>query len=536
MNRREFLKTGSVAFAAAAIPAAAKAGEDFDWDNPVAVALAAGGRWRANKNEVAIKNGVVTLKCDKASWVRITWKAKFSPTALVMGDAWERTYGDVGWRSIGEPRFSPWYFAVRDGDETLCYGMKTQPGALCSWRYDVNSITLLADVRCGCLDTEFGGRTLKVAELVSSVGGKEWWSVLRDFCKLMCPKPALPKEPVYGGDDWYAYYSAIDHRKIVAHAKFVSKLAGTHSNRPVQMVDAGWQLCHNWYLNDEYIGGPFRYPNSRFPDMKALTDEMKAAGTKPGIWIRPLETVEFVPDGAFTRRAKNVKYLDPTHPFAQEILDGDLKRFEEWGFEVVKWDFPVVDMFRRYGVSMTDSCAEGDWAFHDRTKTSAEISLDYYLRSKAAAPGLMFSACNVFSHLGAGIFENFRIGDDTSGNDFKRCIDYGVNTIACRSCQHGVFYSADADAIGVTGKIPWSRNREYLNLMAASGLAGWVSVMPEFMDDPQICSDIEAAFAKMQVPRPVARPLDFDETLAPTRWLTAEGERSFNFSICDSSK
>ncbi|HNX05399.1 MAG TPA: hypothetical protein PKI32_07840, partial [Opitutales bacterium] len=448
--------------------------------------------------------------------------------ALVLGDAWERAYADFQWKPIAVPSFSPWYFSVRDGEQTRCFGVMVQPAALCSWTWNRTSITLLADVRNACLDTLFGGRELTLATLVSYADIGDPWDVIHAFCKKMCPHPVLPQEPVIGGDDWYAYYSDNSYDRILRHTKKLAECTQGLKGRPVQTVDAGWQLCHNWYPGEEYIGGPYRYANSKFGDMRKMADAIRNLGVKPGLWIRPLETVEYVSKEAYTLRKREIKYLDPTHPEAQEILDGDIQQFLDWGFESIKWDFLVVDIFRNYAPAMNQSVVEGDWGFHDRTRTSAEICRDYYRRTAKIAKGAFINTCNTFSHLSAGCFPCYRIGDDTSGSDWSRTVKYGVNALAFRGMQHGAFYAGDADCCGITTKIPWKRNREWLHLLKYSGTPLFVSIQDEAYTN-EVRDEITSAFALASGRHPTARALDWDETLTPRRWQTFDGVKEFNW-------
>ena len=293
----------------------------IDADSPLSVVIKVDGKWRSAKgNEVSVAGGQIRLKTDRAAWVRLTWSADFGPEAKVLCDAWERSYGKMSWQPIATPWCSPWYFSVRDGERTRCLGVKVQPAALCSWAADCSSATLTMDVRCGCRDTLFGGRELVLAEIVQLEQTGDPWDAMHAFCRLMCPNPVLAEDSVFGGDDWYAYYSNNSFEGILKHAKRLADCAEGLRNRPFQMIDAGWQLCHNWYPGDEYIGGPYRYCNSKFKDMKALATAIRDLGVRPGIWCRPLETVEYVSKEAFTHRVKNVKYLDPSHPEARELL------------------------------------------------------------------------------------------------------------------------------------------------------------------------------------------------------------------------
>lgn len=530
MDRRDFLKTGIGALASAGFPILTKATggcrDTVDFNAPVSICVQSEGKWRKARDEVSVSNGVVSLKTSRASWVRITWDVQFSGDALVLGDAWERSYGNLFWRPIGIAGYSPWYFSVREGGATRCIGVKTGSAALCVWRIERNSLSLLMDVRCGCLDTLFDGRGLVLAELVQTSGDGDTWDVIHRFCGMMCPRPKLPALPFYGGNDWYAYYSDTSFDRILDHSRMLAECSRGLANRPFHTIDCGWQMCLNYVSGEEYIGGPYRFPNNRFKDMHKLADEMKALGVRPGIWCRPLKTVEYMPAEAQLRREREIKYLDPTHPAAREVLDDDIRRFVAWGYELIKWDFPVVDMFRRYGSAMTESVCEGDWAFYDRSHTSAEISLEYYQSVARLAKGVMVNACNAFSHLTAGVFASSRIGDDTSGHKWDRTVKYGVNTIAFRGMQHGAMYSADPDCVGVTPKIPWKRNREWLRLLQYSGMPVVVSVDSRCRTK-EVLDAISEGFGYAAEPHETAKPIDWYDTMTPRRWKTFAGIKEF---------
>jgi alpha-galactosidase len=54
----------------------------------------------------------------------------------------------------------------------------------------------------------------------------------------------------------------------------------------------------------------------------------------------------------------------------------------------------------------------------------------------------------------------------------------GVNTLAFRGAQHGAFYVADADCVGVTNAVPWVYNRQWPDLLAR-GTMLFVSLAPD---------------------------------------------------------
>src|SRR5450432_2037694 len=52
--------------------------------------------------EVYVQSPTMTLK-----EVRLSWKYATSNSASILGDAWERTYGDVSWQKINETKNCP---------------------------------------------------------------------------------------------------------------------------------------------------------------------------------------------------------------------------------------------------------------------------------------------------------------------------------------------------------------------------------------------------------------------------------------------
>ena len=120
-------------------------------------------------------------------------------------------------------------------------------------------------------------------------------------------------------------------------------------------------------------------------------------------------------------------------------------------------------------------------------------------------------------HLTAGLFELQRTGDDTSGQNWERTRRMGVNTLAFRLPQHNTFFALDADCVGITRDIPWERNREWLDLIARSGTALFISPAPEAIGDEQKAA-IKEAFAIASSGTSSGRALDWLSDTAPQDW------------------
>ncbi|MBB3125373.1 alpha-galactosidase [Paenibacillus rhizosphaerae] len=446
--------------------------------------------------------------------IRIRWKHRFTQPVALLGDHWERGYGDMGWYGLQPERVMPWYFMIHDGSLTAGFGVKTGAKSLCYWQVDLDGITLTADVSSGNQGVILGKRILKFAELVQIHGNEETtpYETTQMLCSLMCDNPVMPSAPVYGGNNWYYAYGKSTQEEILKDARFMSRLAGIEANRPFMVIDDCWQLGAGVNGN----GGPW-IGNRDFPDMAELAYLMKQEGVKPGIWCRPLLTHEKVPQ-EWVRYTREGHYLDPSHPGVLEYISQFIGRISDWGYELIKHDFSTYDMFGNWGKDMRSRVNDLNVPLFDRSRTSAEIITGLYRTIKDAAGGSLIIGCNTVGHLAAGLFEIQRTGDDTSGRSWERTRRMGVNTLAFRMPQHGTFFAHDADCVGITREIPWDLNSQWLSLLANSGTPLFVSVSPEEATKEQI-EALKQAFARAAKPAKPAIPLDWMYNTCPSQWL-----------------
>jgi alpha-galactosidase len=449
-------------------------------------------------------------------YLDLGWNGGLPADWKYLGDAWERSYGDLEWRPLDPAREMPWYFLASDGTMTHGYGVMTGPAAMCAWRAGPDGVRLTADVRCGGAGVRLGARRLRVCIVTTRRGqpGESPFAAARAFCRRMCPKPRLPKEPVYGFNDWYCDYGKNSAESVLYYAAFVSRLSPPRGNRPYMVVDDGWQAAGGGTGH----GGPWDRGNARFPSMAGLAEGIRKAGARPGIWIHLLTAQDGQP--ASWRLKHNPAILDISLPEVRDYVKATVARLRAWGYELIKHDYSGNDLAGYTRAAPPDAAA---WAYADRGRTAAELVLDHYrsIREAAGEDGLIIG-CNTIGHLAAGLFELQRIGDDTSGRDWNRVRNRGVNALGFRASQHGAFFAVDADCVGLTEReaIPWACNSLWLDLLSRSGTPLFISFKRDALTPAQEAV-VAAALERASRPQPLAEPLDWFDVTNPTSSLEA---------------
>lgn len=450
--------------------------------------------------------------------LQLRWPGHLPAGTRYLADHWERSYGDLEWRGEAPDRLMPWYVVARHAGGAVGVGVATGASAFCGWTADRRGLSLWADVRSAGRPVRLAGRALDVCEVVAVTGGPQEpaFAVQQALCRALCPNPLRPPHPVFGANDWYVAYGDNDAELIRRTTAQVVELSADAADRPYSVVDDGWSQ-----------GGLGRGPwlgNERFGDMGALAATVRALGARPGLWYRPLTPLPDVPE---EWRLPGSDCLDPSRPEVLAVVAAQVRRMAEWGFELVKHDFSTVDLLGRWGFAMTSGRITDDARrFADGSRTTAEVILALYRTLRDAAGGVVLLGCNTVGHLAAGLVEQNRIGDDTSGVSWHRTRRMGVNTLAFRAAQQGAFFAADPDIAPVTPGLPWELARQWLELVARSGSPLFVSLDPT-IDDPRVLADVRSALAAASRPHPVAEPLDWFDTTCPSRWRLDGEERTF---------
>jgi len=543
-TRRTFLESGMAAVAAAqaAGGSAAETRATFvDILRPpdfVAAYLEGSGRitlsrsadrWQAEGVEVSAETGQVgkgtTLALSVASPRRslarlhLRWLGRLPEGSRFLGDHWERSYGDLEWRGFDADRIMPWYFLAATGQGTHGYGVKTGANAFCFWQVDAEGISLWLDVRNGGSGVQLGDRRLAAAEVVALRGDPDVspYRAAVALCRALAGPPRLPERPVYGSNNWYYLYGEhMSAENVLRDVEQLAELSPIAVNPPYMVIDMGWGKAPDG-------AGPWTEDNLRIPEFPGLPAQMKKRGVRPGIWVRPLLTVDprakewnlagvqkpQPPDSPFV--------IDPSMPEVLTYIQEGLRRLTGWGYELVKHDFSTFDILGRWGMEMGAELTSEGWHFADRSKTTAEIVLQFYRALRQAVGDAVLLGCNTVGHLGAGIFEMQRTGDDTSGRNWNRTRKMGVNTLGFRLPQHRTFFLADPDCAPLSKSVPLAMTRQWLDVVARSGAALFISADPADVT-PEEKSILKTALSAAARIQPEAEPLDWMETTSPTRW------------------
>ena len=468
---------------------------------------------------------------EKIKWIRLRFRGDFSKVRSVWHDGFERAdhmyHTEITWSAPRAQEMMPWNFvAVTTNNISHCYGVKTGVNSFCYFQCDRSGITLWIDVSNGT-----GGfspsEPFVATEVVCRQGveGETPYIAAQKFCRIMCDKPNLPKEPMYGFNNWYWAYGNTHQEEVVEEAKVLSQLCGNDvAYRPYMVMDEGWQLNCSSY----YHGGPWDMTNERFPSMQKMAEDINKAGCKAGVWLRPLLSLGRPPEGATYRSltTTNGTVLDPSHPYTIEKVFNDFRRIHDWGFDLIKHDFTTTEIFGRGNISTL--CWPGKLnpikcttmaPMYDKTKTNAQIIRDLYQTMQDGANGTVVIGCNTIGHLVAGIHEAQRVGNDTSGKVYEWTFRNGVHSMM-RMPQNDTFFKLDADCAAFTEKVPVDLNLDFMEAMAIAGTVTFASVTPGLLKEKELqrMSDILKIAANIK-PEENAIPVDWDRTAAPAEFL-----------------
>jgi alpha-galactosidase len=154
--------------------------------------------------------------------------------------------------------------------------------------------------------------------------------------------------PAMGWNSWNCWAGAVDQEKVLRSARVLAASGLAQHGWTYINIDDTWQGKR---------GGKFNaiQPNEKFPDMKALTDQIHALGLKAGIystpWVRSYggrvggsaENPEGTFDKSPTKSPRNKNVL----PYAvgkYSFATNDAAQFAAWGFDYLKYDWNPIEL------------------------------------------------------------------------------------------------------------------------------------------------------------------------------------------------
>jgi alpha-galactosidase len=478
-------------------------------------------RWSGGGVEVEIAGSEQMVRLTLAAptiavhRLHIRWPVRVAEKTLVLGDAWERSYGDLAWLPLQADRVLPWYFLAKTERNCNGFGVKVGVGAFAFWQLDSEGISLWLDVRNGGNGVLLGDRILDLATLVTAAG-ENCWDTTTSLCmammsgrKLVVHRGKYAVNAIYGSNDWYYAYGKNTQKGILRDAALMRELAPAAGPRPFTVVDDGYQ-------------DPIR-----FPSLPQLAEDIRKLEVGPGIWIRPTRAAKDAPASLLLPKVHWVSntdelVYDPTIPEARASILQTVQDACAWGYDFIKHDFTSYELLGQWGNKMGASPTRPGWSFYERGLTNAEIIGALYQDiRRAAGEERLILGCNTVGHLAAGIFDAQRTGDDVSGRTWDRTRLMGVNTLAFRLPQHGRFFAVDADCVPITPDVPWAFTQAWLQAVAASGSVLLVSPDPRSMGTEQRQA-VRRAFAEC-VTLPSSQPLDWVESRTPSKWQSNKG-------------
>lgn len=463
----------------------------------------------------------LTAKEGEPRFIKLRWNIKTRERVQVLGDRWLRC-GNLSFTGMIADLAMSSFFLAKYSDGYLACGVKVRGASLVAWEYDCDGITAWIDVRCGGMGVRLGDRELLATTILTQNYGTDMdsFDAMCDFAGKMCTDPILPPSPVYGGNDWYCAYGNSSRDLILSCARYQALLAEGLENRPFMVIDDGWQI--------NPTEGPW-YPNDKFKDMKEVADRIKDMGIRPGIWIRLLSG-KFDIDPAWRIGRPGATSLDPSHPEVLQYVAETVRRLTDWGFELIKHDYSEFDIFGVYPFTANCSVGSDGWSFYDRSKTTAEIIVEFYRTILAATDNkALIMGCNTISQLSAGLVHIERVGCDTSGKSFAVTRKNGVNTLAFTMPLNNRFFKTDADCIGVIpGMIDWKYNREWAKILSFSDTPSFISCAEGDLS-PEAVKDMQENFARASIEQPLLRPLDWEYNSIPTEYLAGDRRLSMSF-------
>ena len=205
-----------------------------------------------------------------------------------------------------------------------------------------------------------------------------WWDSMEEK-HLRVPSSAA--EPVYS--TWYSFHQNLSEEALLSECR-ASKAMGYK----VLIIDDGWQTLDS-NRGYDYTGD---WNPDRFPDFRALVDQIHNLGMKVMIWysvpfcgVKSQAYQRF--KGKFlTENHRWAPVFDPRYPEVREyLIQQYAQAVQNWDLDGFKLDF--IDDFKIYPETPMDSSPERD--YHSVYEATERLMKDVYLTLSQIKPDVL---------------------------------------------------------------------------------------------------------------------------------------------------
>ncbi len=269
-------------------------------------------------------------------------------------------------------------------------------------------------------------------------------AALADYGSLLGErmKARRPSEVPSGWCSWYYYYGGVNEKECLANLAWMAENRNRFDLRVFQ-VDAGWQTGDGYWSEDR----------GKFPrGMRALADDIRAAGFVPGLWFAPFN----VPPGSklaadhpdwLVRNTDGspramphlggelVHGLDLTNPrvlgFVAEVTS---RICWDWGYDYIKIDF------------LNFGATRG--ARLDNTKTRAQnLRRGLEVIRQVAGPDKFILGCGCPLGPAIGVVDAMRVSQDVAPNWGGMLGVLASSWALTRNWMHNLLWANDPDCL-----------------------------------------------------------------------------------------
>jgi alpha-galactosidase len=202
---------------------------------------------------------------------------------------------------------------------------------------------LPAGVKLDSKTGQLSGKVSKAGTYVINITAKNALGIATRDLKLVVGEE-IALTPPMGWNSWNIYASKVTQDLVLANANAMATSGLINHGWTYMNVDDVWQGKR---------GGEFHaiMPDStKFPDMQGLTDAIHQLGLHVGIYSTPwIESYGHHvggsadnQEGTFTKTTETIARNKKLKPFAigtYTFVDQDVKQFDKWGFDYLKYDW-----------------------------------------------------------------------------------------------------------------------------------------------------------------------------------------------------